>query len=88
MHIYVYMYICIYAYMYICICTCIYIYIYAYIYICIYCICINARCVASTHVASFLSVQVHGESHALTCRPAGFTRRRRARSMVSSLGVT
>ena len=46
---------------------------------------INARCVASTHVASFLSVQVHGESHALTCRPAGFTRRQRARSMVSSL---
>ena len=33
---------------------------------------INVRCVASTHVTSFLSVQVHGESHALTCRPAGF----------------
>ena len=33
---------------------------------------IKVRCVASTHVTSLLSVQVHGESHALTCRPAGF----------------
>ena len=48
---------------------------------------INARCVATTHVTSFLSVQIRGESHALTCRPAGFTRRQRARSMVSSLGI-
>ena len=48
---------------------------------------INARRVASTHITSFLSVQVHGESQALTCRPAGFTRRQRARPMVSSLGL-
>ena len=33
---------------------------------------INTRCVASTQITLFLSVQVHGESHALTCRPAGF----------------
>ena len=40
-------------------------------YVCVY-VYINVRCVASTHVTSFLSVQVHGASHALTCRPAGF----------------
>ena len=53
----------------------IYIYIYIYLYICKerdLCVYINVRCVASTQVTLFLSVQVRGEPSALTCRPAGF----------------
>ena len=38
----------------------------------IYIYSINVRCVASTQFTLPLSVQVHGETHALTSRPAGF----------------
>ena len=62
-HVYIYIYAYVYVYVYVCM------YVYVCIYIYIY---INVRCVASTHVTSSLSVQVHGGSHALTCRPAGF----------------
>ena len=32
----------------------------------------NSRCVASTHVTSFVSVQVHNKVQSLSRRPAGF----------------